>query len=598
MPLRNTVPVTVKPAGLSDALDGSNAFPGAMLQLRNLVRSPATRNQWVPRPGTVFMNAFQSAFFGNGITAFLVVGDSAYVMFKSQTYPGYDEPLALNLATGDVNSISGVSSANLPQTVGVGLIMTQVGQRILVCNAGFSGQNNLNTNQRQRFGWLDISNFSLATTGTTAVNSFVISSVPTNLIGVQPGYLISGTNIPAGTTIASYNATAGMITMKAAATGSGTNVALTIAGGSPTNPLWDSGDVYPNPLPSNPLGVVQFNGRAYFACGLNGIPFSDSLVPCSRTNASQVLTPGNGLAVTALGPLMLSAPLTGGIVRSIIAFQGSAVMQQITGDPATNNLTMNELPVATGTSFPLSIAPCSKGLAFVSPVGLRIVDFAGQVSNPIGANGDGVTVPIINASSGIVAAANADVVRVQLQRGDIPGNPYQEFWFDLTTARFCGPHTFTYALIQPWRDTFVLAISPKSTLAQSDVIPNFLSSYPGYDGTLTWTWQTTLLPDNQRMQQNGCNEASIGLQLPASTSVTVTAADEAGNQLDSVTITTPAGYGGAFRQWPIQWHNELVFKQMTITVTGTSAAGIAIGDLRLRYAILGYQMQPVGGAPE
>jgi hypothetical protein len=602
MPLRNTVPMTIKPAGLSDAIDGSNAFPGAMQQLENLVRSPGTPNMWVPRPSLVFLNAFQPPFFQNGITGFLVVGDYAYLMIQSTTYPGYDCPQALNLATGDLYPPSGINSGNIPKTAGSGLIMAQVGQRILVCHPGFSNQIILGPQYYQRFGWLDISNFTLSTTCTTTPYSYIVQGLPTNLIGIQPGFSVSGANIPAGAQVVAYNAVAGTMTITASMTGSTqqTGVAVTIAGGSPTNPLWSAGDTYPQNLPSRPVGVAQFNGRAYFACGLDGIVFSDSLLPCQRTNADQALTPSNGLAVTSLGPLMLSAPLTGGIVQSIIAFQGVTMMWQITGDQATNNLTMNALPVATGTLFPLSIVPCSAGLAFVSPTGLRIINFAGQVSDPIGANGTGITVPILNATY-IAAATNADVIRVYVQRGDISGNPLQEFWFDLTTQRFSGPHTILaplFVMTQPWRETFIVALTnPGPCLNQSDVVPTYSSSYTG-EGTLPWRWQTTLLPDNQRMQENGCNEATIGLQLPASTSVTVTASDEAGNQLDSVTITTPAGYGGAFRQWPIQWHNELVFKQMTITVTGTAAAGIAIGDLRLRYAILGYQMQPVGGASE
>ena len=58
MPLRNAHPLSWKPKGCSDAIDGSEAFAGAMKTLANLVPSPATMDQWVPRPARDFLTDF------------------------------------------------------------------------------------------------------------------------------------------------------------------------------------------------------------------------------------------------------------------------------------------------------------------------------------------------------------------------------------------------------------------------------------------------------------------------------------------------------------------------------------------------------------
>jgi hypothetical protein len=47
----------------------------------------------------------------------------------------------------------------------------------------------------------------------------------------------------------------------------------------------------------------------------------------SFTAGAQALTVNNALPVTAIGPLMLTSALTGGIVQSLIAFQNENVIR-------------------------------------------------------------------------------------------------------------------------------------------------------------------------------------------------------------------------------------------------------------------------------
>lgn len=491
MALRQGKPITFRPTTLCDCVDGSNAPPGAMQQLIDLIPDPSTDKMWVPRPAALQNTGFVAGVSLNGfISALLVVGDTAYGMIAATGgFAGKDIPFAYNLATSTVMTVQGPLSANLPTSPATSgpwtpPIMFQVGSRIIVTHPGFPGG-------ATKFGWMDISGLSVNVTGNTTNTSAVITGNPA-ILGLQPGLLLTGTGIPAATSIVSAanfvlteaaathsNTTldglasttglavgqviaanpvlgipagttiaalpgGGAVTMSQAATATATGTVtftgatitmsrnatstnsqetITATGGNPSLPLWGAGDTNINNLPSVPVGGAQFNGRAYFALGTNGIVFSDSLLPCQVSNnpAVQALTTNDGLAVTAIGPLMEYSSTTGGIVQALIAFQDAKKMQQITGDPTTSNLAINALPVATGTSAPLSITPTEYGLAFLSPQGLRIINFQGAVSAPIGDHGSGVTVPFIYSAtpSRMVAAANSDTLRMSVNNGNL-----------------------------------------------------------------------------------------------------------------------------------------------------------------------------------
>jgi hypothetical protein len=606
--LRNATRLRWQPKGLTDALDGNNSFPGSMQQLMNLIPDPTTNDSWVPRPAAVSKTTFGSFTTPGFISGLLVVGNIAYGMIASGRNAGKDEPFAYNIATNTFLTVGGILNANTPTSPAATgdwtpPILAQVASRIMVTHPGFTGAN--------KIGWFDVSGFSSNTiTGSTNGNGALtgLSSNPL-LAGVQPGMTISDSlgDIPANTYIVSVTAT--QINMNAAATGSHGADTFTISGGTATVPLWGAGDLNVFPLPSVPVGVAQFNGRAYYACGINGIVFSDSGFPTNRTNANQVLTPNNGLPVTAVAPLQLSAPLTGGIVQAIIAFQGVAAMQQILGDPTTNNLSMNLLPVATGTLAPLSIIPTELGTAFISPEGMRVIEFSGQVSPPIGDHGTGVTSPFIYAlhPSRTCASSNADCIRISVQNGGAANNPTQEYWYDLTRRVWHGPHSFPASLIQPWNNTFLMSASGiAAKLWTSDAIISGTSVYLENGVQMSWAYEPSLLPDDQEMMMVSVVEASITIAIPLAT-VTATAIDDLGNVLSQVVFPATSGstqwdafswdvgkWDGSpitYRQRQIAFNQPLVAKQLTIQFSGSSAAGFRIGNLSLRYQKLGYQIE-------
>lgn len=595
MAIRRAVPVDFRAHSLSDSADGSNSFPGAMASLQNLIPAQDTQDLWVCRPAVSQLTNFNGFITPGFVSASLVIGDIEYGMISSGLNVGHDQPYAYNLATGNFLPISGITAGNTPvspNTVGdwIPPIMALVGTRVVVTHPGFPGGT-------IKFGWFDISGFADTThTGNTHSNT-TIDNLSANVLqaGWQPGMAISGPGIPVNTTIVSI-ATGGLsLTLSQAATATAAGVALSVTGGTTATPQWGAGDTNLNNLPSTPVSVAQFNGRAYFACG-NGVVWSDSLQACNRTNANQAITFGNGLPVTALGALPLSSPITGGVIQAIIAFQGVSALQQITGDQATTNLATNQMNVATGTYSPLSICPIEEGLAFISPEGLRVISPAGTVSPPIGDSGKGIAVPFLYASnpSRICAAANSDVLRISVYNSLVAGTPLQEYWFDITRKVWSGPHTFPVSLIQPWRNTFIL--HPPASLQpflgvtyQSDAQQSAASTFQENGAPMVWVHQTCLLPDNDGACMNAIAQSTIAVAVPTGYgAIAVSMKDESGNLLNSVLITTS---NPSYRQQRVPWTAPLVFKQASHIMTGISAAGLKLGDIRASVQELGYLIE-------
>lgn len=537
MALRRSRPLTIRPKGVSDAADGTNSFAGAMSMLANLVPSPTTPGLFVPRPASVLLTNFSGFSTPTYITAVQVIGTRVYGMISSAKNPGYDEPFCYDTATDAFVSISGVTSSNVPASPPSSgdwtppQMVAITASTIIVTHSGFSG---IGANF---FGVLDISTLS--------------------------------------------------------------------------SPAWSSSNTTTHALPSVPIAVAQFNGRAWFACG-NAIYYSDSLAPTTITNASQVLVFGDNQPVTAISGLPLSN-LLGGVVQSLIVFKGAEYMAQITGDAATSNLAINDMNIVSGTLAPNTLVPTPYGLCYIAPDGLRIVDFSAKVGDPIGANGEGVNIPFLNVvtPSRMCADFNENSLRVTVQNGTISGDPYQEYHFDFKRKIWTGPHTsaaYMISSIHVGEPTFVSAlVGTQGELFTSTIMPHLDSTYTENGSQLSWTYQTVLLPDNQQMAMNKITQTSIALQLPATSSVTIIAANEIGMVLDTVTLTTSNTsttiwgsflWGGAvwgaatgyFQQYFVPWTQPLVFKQMSVLVSGGSYNGGAIGNLYLRYQILGYSL--------
>jgi hypothetical protein len=386
----------------------------------------------------------------------------------------------------------------------------------------------------------------------------------------------------------------------------------------PNNVTWNAGNTAPYPLPFTPTAVKQFGGRAWFAVR-GDVIFTDALEATVVQDASHVITLDNDVPVSALGALPLNNQL-GGIIQSLIVFKGVTVMYQITGNPAPtlaeSTLAKNALNVATGTFAPNSICTTPKGLAFVSPQGLRIINWQAQVSDPIGFAGRGVVAPFINAvvPSRIAAACNGDVLRISVQNGGQQSSPFQEWFFDLARVQWTGPHTFASSLIQPYSNTFLKTpVGVTGKLFVSDAVQSVSSVFTENGTALEWLAKTSLFPDSNEMAEHCIIETTVMLALSSGAiPYTIRMLDQEDEELDSVTIATAGDatiwgnfdwgdgslWGGrisrlAPRQPP--WTEPIVFQRACLEQSGRSATGVQVGIIRNRVETLGYLMQRAAG---
>jgi hypothetical protein len=522
-----------------------------------------------------------------------------------------------------------------------------------------------------KFGWLDVSNFSLATQANTANGIPALSGNPT-ITGVQPGMTITGASIPANTLVlgsdltvvqASCSFTSGqsqvtvvgtpgnagifagmtvggagvllgttvtdvsgstvtlnqditgtspvtltfagaIMTLSQAATATAMGVSVTIAGGSSANPLWGAGDTNINPLPNVPVFARQFGNRSYFGVNTTDPPTSavvasDPTLACQVTFlGGQTLTFADTIPVTAAIGLALFNQL-GGIIQSLMVFQGASNIRQITGDPALGTWGANSLLTATGTLAPNSLTPTPKGVLFAAPDGLRLIDFDARVSDPIGVRGMGVVTPFANAvaSSRMSAAYNENVYRITITWQPAPllrliygsAQRTDEFWFHLDIGKFSGPHTSTTNQIEAWQanNSFIGDLSGgEGRLWRSDTYQSVASAYAENGSLLGFTLRTVLQPDDESLNANSLVEGSVFASMSAATQWLASAIDDQGVTLDQTYVWL--GPDVTQSQLPIYWQNPIVFRQMAFQVEGNSEPQTLIGNIGLRYQKLGY----------
>lgn len=387
---------------------------------------------------------------------------------------------------------------------------------------------------------------------------------------------------------------------------------------NPAAPAWSGGNTTTNALPSRPSCVAQFGGRAYYlvnpSTGQPGAYFSDVLNPTVMTNSTQVLTFGDNLKLNAAAGLPLANQL-GGIIQSLMVFKGNNVFQ-VTGDAATNNLSLNALNVATGTVSQRAITTTPKGLAFLAPDGIRLIDFNARVSDPIGMYGAGVNRPFVFAAqpTRVSLSCNANILRCTTQNTLKTGSPYEEYWYDMTKQNWSGPHTFPPLMARPYNSTFIIAAQGvNAKLFQSDTILSATSTFVENGQQMSIIWKTAILPDTQEMNEIALIEHTINMVLDAQGSIySVQALGVSGALLGSINLLPPAlqPLWGAFNwgaaNWSsantglasiqIPWPVPLVFRKAQIQLTGNSFSTFRIGDMFMRYQKLGYLQQSQVGA--
>jgi hypothetical protein len=539
---RNSKPLAWRAKTLSDTEDASSTETGAMGSLQNLVPDPVSKLLWYCRPAATLITNLNST--ANAAAFLAAYGAPLYLA------SGF---ISVFKIIGDVvyGMVAGGKGFDLPFT--------------------FNLQTSILT----------------LPTGVTAIN--VPNSPTTSGAWTPPTMDLIGSKL--------------IVTHPGFSGGNGYFGWFDVS--NPSLPTWASGNLtglisFTTP----PSAVAQFGNRAYYITNLPSQPsvvFSDVLNALNVTNANQALTFNDNQTLTALGGLALFNQL-GGIIQSLMVFKGNTNIYQITGDAATSNLTVNTLNITTGTLAPWSIAPTPKGLAFMAPDGLRLIDFDARISDPIGMDGNGITSPFTLSvvPSRVSATCNGSVYRITTQNGAQAGTPTQEFWYDFSRQTWSGPHTSTQIRAQPWRGTFIIAPTwQNNSLLMSDPIQSLTSNFVENGSNLIWLWQTPLLPDTDEITNNAMTEATLDLAFSAGGTATIRVSDQNSSVIDTVMLTAPGTptvwggfswgtgvWGGASTQLAprqLQWHFPIVFARMSLQATGSSTQALRVGALHMRY---------------
>lgn len=188
-------PARFTPRGASDTLSAGDSPPGACSALTNLIFDPSTPHTFVCRPAAFQLSNFPGFNSPGIVSAGLVIGNILYGMVASNAHPGKDQPFAYNLVTNVFIAITGVTSANIPNTLAatgdwVPPIMAMAGTMMFVTHAGFPGAG-------VNFGWFDLTNPSAPVWngGDTAANG--IGAIPTFVAQFNNrAYFIVGNTVP------------------------------------------------------------------------------------------------------------------------------------------------------------------------------------------------------------------------------------------------------------------------------------------------------------------------------------------------------------------------------------------------------------------
>ncbi|MGR3910014.1 hypothetical protein Q3A80_23515 [Burkholderia sp. SR8] len=181
MGIRGGYPVRFTPKGLCDALDATDAFPGACSLLANLVFDQGNPELIVPRPGVgTALTTFSGFTSPTFVSVYIVIGNVVYGMVSTGRNAGFDEPFAYNLSTNSFITISGVTAGNVPSSppssgAWTPPTMAVVGPNVVVTHPGFSGSGS------NFFGVINISNPSAPSWSAANTATNALPGVPTSV---------------------------------------------------------------------------------------------------------------------------------------------------------------------------------------------------------------------------------------------------------------------------------------------------------------------------------------------------------------------------------------------------------------------------------
>jgi hypothetical protein len=381
---------------------------------------------------------------------------------------------------------------------------------------------------------------------------------------------------------------------------------------NPAAPAWSAGNTTVNALPSKPIWVAQFFGRAYFGIS-NNVYFTDVLaLSISNTNFAGVLTIDDKSNTTGASGLPMGQT-SGAVLQSLLVFKQSSVWQ-ITGDIAlTNNpLSLNRIVENVGCISPRTIQSTPMGVLFIANDGPRMINLSGVVTYLQVRSGvtPDIVAPFatVTTPSRMVGCYSNGVYRVCLD-GPISlwDSSYtnQDYWYDFIFQRWTGPHTFDYHCAVGVSNVFYMASNNNpGKLFNSAVTKNAATVYQDIGQDYLCELVGCAI-EGENMTMSAVVESTIELSgAGMGTVYYISMYDDRNNNLSPATIklyeVNPlwgAVKWGQF-QWrsaipnsqvfTIPWVNPVVFKKMVLSVRVIAADNVSIKNAFFRVQALGY----------
>lgn len=381
---------------------------------------------------------------------------------------------------------------------------------------------------------------------------------------------------------------------------------------NPAAPAWSAGNTTVNALPSVPLWVSGFFGRAWFGIS-NNVYFTDSLaLSISNTNFAAVLTIDDKSNTTGASGLPMSQT-SGAVLQSLLVFKQASVWQ-ITGDITLTGtpLSLNRLVDNVGCVSPRTIQSTPIGVLFIANDGPRAIALNGSVNYLQVRSGvtPDIVAPFATATnpSRMVGSYSNGIYRVCLDGSNsIWDSSYtsQDYWYDLIFQRWTGPHTFDYHVAVGVSNTFYLGSNNQpGKLLNSLIVPSSTTTYQDL-GTNILCELVAGAIEGQPMTMSAVVESTIELSgAGLGTVYYISMYDDLNNNLSPATIKlyeiNPL-WGvvkwGQFKWrsaipnsqvFTIPWVNPVVFKKMILSVRVTAASNVSIKNSFFRIQTLGY----------
>lgn len=566
MSLRNASPVSFLATTVTDALDGTNAPPGSMAALVNLIPDPTTNNLFIPRPASELLTDFPGFTDPGFISVFFVSGSFVYGMIATATTPGYDQPFCYDTDTQAFITVTGTQNSTTlplsPSTSGAWTppIMDLVGVQLIVTHPGFPGGVGV------YFGWFDVTTPSAPVwhAGNTTVNP--LTAVPKSVAQFNGrAYYAVGNNLVFSDALA-----ATVVTNASQVLTLGDNRDITALAGFPLNSLLTGGIVQ---------ALIVFKA-ATIMYQVTGDPTTSDLAINAFTTQTGTLAP-NTLAQTPAGLAFVSPQ--GLRILSTQMQIGPPI--GIAGSGVSLPFIYAEEPSRMCAAYNNDILRIStqNGIALGTPFQEWWYDFDRQI----------FTGPHSFPASYIKGYTHP-------AGGDHPSfimAPQQTV--SVTGASVWG--TFTWG-VDLWSGTGL------GKLFDSHTFPALVPTYEENGHVLSFEWTTSILPDTDQMSESYFTESTIKMSLPAGINpVTVSAIDEDGTVLQSVPIASQgvatiwgAFYWGAslwrgtpdgYKPRRVPWTEQVTFRMVQISVTGDSVNDFRIGAMQNRFQITAYLQQ-------